>query len=52
MSIEDDPFLQRFFGSAEQRAKWIYRFRIMYVFWIIFVILGVLFIMLFYMLRF
>ena len=47
----EDPFLDEFLGEPEKRAKWIYRLRIAYILWIIFVILGLLFIALYHLLR-
>jgi len=51
MDIEDDPFLNRFFGSVEERAKWIYRFRVAYIIWIFFVVIGIMVLTLFYLLK-
>jgi len=42
MSLEDDPILGQFFNTAEKKAKWIARLRILYILWIIFVIIGIL----------
>ena len=49
--IGEDPFLQQFLGTPEQRAKWMYRFKIAYILWILFVILGLLSLTLFYLLK-
>jgi len=50
-SIEDDPILGRFFDTPEKKAKWIYRLKIAYILWIIFVILGMLSLTLWYFLK-
>jgi len=49
-ALEDDPVIGRFFDSPEKKAKWISRLRIFYILWIIFVIIGFVFYMLFYFL--
>lgn len=49
MSFEE-PFLEKILGDPESKARWIYRLRIAYILWIIFVILGLLSIALYYML--
>ena len=51
MSIEDDPILGRFFDSAEKKARWIARLRIAYILWIIFVIIGIIFYAIWYLLK-
>ncbi len=51
MSIEDDPILGRFFDSAEKKARWIARLRIVYILWIIFVIIGIIFYAVWYLLK-
>ena len=49
-ALDDDPVIGRFFDSPEKKAKWISRLRIFYILWIIFVIIGFVFYMLFYFL--
>jgi len=51
MSIEDDPILGRFFDSAEKKARWIARLRIAYIFWILFVIIGIFSLVVWYFLK-
>ena len=46
--IEDDPILGRFFDTPEKKAKWIYRIKIAYIIWIIFIIIGISSIMIWY----
>jgi len=40
--IEDDPFIGRFFDTPEKKARWLYRLKIAYIVFIIFMIIGVL----------
>jgi hypothetical protein len=40
-TLEDDPILGPFFDTPEKKARWIYRLRIAYIIWIIFVITGI-----------
>ena len=42
-TIEDDPVLGRFFDTPEKKAKWLVRIKIAYIIWIIFVIIGIIF---------
>lgn len=49
--IEDDPILGRFFDTPEKKAKWLVRIKIAYILWIIFVILGIMFLALWYYLK-
>ena len=42
MSIENDPVLGQFFDTPEKKARWIVRFKIAYILWIIFIIIGIL----------
>jgi len=51
MSIEDDPVLGRFFDTPEKKARWIARLRIIYILWIVFVIFGIIFIAVWYLLK-
>ena len=41
--IEEDPILGRFFDTPEKKAKWLVRIKIAYIIWIIFVIIGIIF---------
>lgn len=41
--LEDDLVIGRFFDTPEKKAKWIYRFKIAIIFWIVFVIIGISF---------
>ncbi|MFO7677068.1 MAG: hypothetical protein R6V50_01615 [Thermoplasmatota archaeon] len=51
MNIEDDPVLGRFFDSAEKKARWMARVRLLYLLWIVFVVVGVLIVLLWYVLH-
>ena len=50
-NLEDDPVLGRFFDTPEKKAKWLVRIKIAYILWIIFVIIGILFILIWYLLN-
>jgi len=47
-SIEDDPILGRFFDTPEKKAKWLSRIKIAYILWIIFMIVGILVFLIWY----
>ena len=49
--IEEDPILGRFFDTAEKKAKWLVRIKIAYIIWIIFVIIGIIFLAVSYFLK-
>jgi len=51
LSIEDDPVIGRFFDTPEKKAKWIARVKIIYIIWIVFVIIGIIFITIWYFLN-
>ena len=46
IKLEDDPILSRFFDTPEKKARWLYRIKIIYIIWIIFLIIGIFFILL------
>lgn len=50
-NIEDDPILGRFFDTSEKKARWLVRIKIAYILWIIFVIIGVLFFLIWFLLK-
>lgn len=50
-SIEDDPIIGRFFDTPEKKARWIYRLKIAYIVWIIFVIVGILSLMIWFFIK-
>ncbi len=51
MTIEEDPVLGRFFDTPEKKAKWIVRMKIAYIIWIIFVIIGISFLVAWFLLK-
>ena len=46
--IEDDPILGRFFDTPEKKAKWIVRIKIAYILWILLLIFGILFLIIYF----
>jgi len=51
MSIEEDPVIGRFFDTPEKKARWIARIKIAYILWIIFLIIGIIFIAIWYFIK-
>ncbi|MBN1860095.1 MAG: hypothetical protein JW840_01390 [Candidatus Thermoplasmatota archaeon] len=51
MSLEDDPFLGKYFNTAEKKARWIFRLKILYILWIVLVILGILSLVLWFLFK-
>jgi len=51
ISFEDDEILKEFFNSPDKKAKWLIRIRYFYMLWIIFIILGILFILIYYLIN-
>jgi len=49
--IEEDPVVGHFFDTPEKKAKWLYRIKIGYILWIIFMIIGIITILLWYFLK-
>lgn len=45
ISLEEDEILGELFNSPEKKAKWLVRIKYAYILWIIFIILGILFIL-------
>ena len=50
ISLDDDEILGGFFNSPEKKAKWLLRLKYAYILWIIFVILGIFFLLIYYLL--
>ncbi len=50
-NIEEDPIIGRFFDTPEKKAKWLVRIKIAYIFWIIFVIIGIISLLIWYLLK-
>ena len=49
--IEDDPVLGKFFDTPEKKAKWLVRIKIAYIFWILFLIIGILSLLVWYFIK-
>jgi len=51
ISLEEDPILGRFFDTPEKKAKWLVRIKIGYILWIIFVIIGIIYLLIQYIIN-
>ena len=51
MTLVDDPFVERFFGTPDKKARWITWFKIDYTLWVGFMIFGILFLVLWFLLK-
>ncbi len=51
MPLEDDPLVGQFFDTPEKKARWIVRLKIMYILWVLFLIIGILTFLIWYLLR-
>ena len=49
--IEEDPIIGTFFDTPKKKARWIVLFKILYLVWIIFLIIGIIFIFFSYLLK-
>ena len=49
--LEEDPIIGRFLDTPEKKAKWLVRIKIAYILWIIFLIIGILSLLLWYLFR-
>jgi len=49
--LDEDPIIGRYFDTAEKKAKWLVRIKFLYIFWIVFVIVGIMFLLFFYLLK-
>ena len=49
ISLDEDEILGEFFNSPNKKAKWLVRIKYAYILWIIFIILGILFILISYL---
>jgi len=43
--IEEDPIIGKFFDSPEKKAKWLVRIKFLYIAFIVFLILGILYLL-------
>jgi hypothetical protein len=49
ISLDDDEILGEFFDSPEKKAKWLIRIKFVYILWIVFVIVGIIFLLIYYL---
>ena len=49
--IEEDPVIGRFFDTPEKKAKWLVRIKIAYILWIVFMVIGILTLLLWYLIK-
>ena len=50
-SLENDPVVGRLFDTPEKKARWLARIKIAYILWIIFVIIGIITLLVWYLLK-
>lgn len=50
-SLEEDPIVGRFFDTPEKKAKWLVRIKIAYIIWIVFLVIGILSLLIWYLLK-
>ena len=48
ISLDDDEILGEFFDSPKKKAKWLIRIKYAYILWIVFVMLGIIFLLIYY----
>jgi len=49
--LEEDPIIGKFFDTPEKKAKWLVRIKIAYIIWIIFMIIGILSILIWFLIK-
>ena len=49
--LEEDPIVGRFFDTPEKKAKWLVRIKIAYIIWIVFLVVGILSLLIWYLLK-
>jgi hypothetical protein len=49
--LEDDPIIGGFFDTPEKKAKWLVTIKIAYIIWIIFMIIGILSILIWFLFK-
>ena len=47
-NLEDDPIIGRYFNTPEKKAQWLFRIKIFYILWIVFMIIGIIFLLFWY----
>lgn len=50
-NLDNDPVIGRFFDTPEKKAKWLARIKIAYILWIIFVVIGIITLLVWYILK-
>jgi len=48
--IENDPVIGRFFDTPEKKARWLLRIKIAYILWVISMVIGITFFLMWYVL--
>ncbi len=51
IKLEEDQIIGRFFDTPEKKAKWLVRIKIAYILWLVFLVIGILFLLLWYLLK-
>ena len=51
IKIEEDPVIGKFFDTPEKKTRWLVRLKFAYILWIIFVIIGIMSLLLWYLLK-
>lgn len=51
IKIEEDPILGSFFDTPEKKAKWLVRIKFFYILFILFMILGISFLIFWYLFK-
>lgn len=49
--LEEDQIIGRFFDTPEKKAKWLVRIKIAYILWLVFLVIGILSLLLWYLLK-
>jgi len=49
--LEEDQIIGRFFDTPEKKAKWLVRIKIAYILWLVFLIIGILSLLVWYLLK-
>ena len=49
--LEEDPIIGGFFDTPEKKAKWLVRIKIAYILWIVFLAIGILSLLVWYLLK-
>jgi len=49
--IEEDPVIGKFFDTPDKKARWLVRIKIAYIFWILFLVIGIISLLIWYFLK-